>query len=397
MSLKGEYSIRKIILLFFLLFVGMIIAGCTHRRTHKTDEHDAYPKAAEEVITNNNVAKFTQEQRSKIDFAVVEAHREPFGPIIRTTAQIQPAPGDERIITAKTSGTTFFSNDNILEGKAVSVGQNLFSIDGGGMADNNLLVRYAEAESEYRRTKAEYERKQELVKDNIVSQSDLLKAKTDYSKAEAIYNNLHNNFATGKQIINSPINGFVISVLVRNGDYVETGQPVLIVSQNRNLLLKAELQPKFYDVLSKITSANIRLMNNNQMYTLEALGGRIISYGKSTDISNPLIPVLFQINNKAGFLPGSFVELFIKTQTDAQAITVPNEAIIEEMGNYFAYVQLTPELFEKRLIKKGATDGIRTKIMEGIAEGERVVSKGAIMIKLSQASGALDTHSGHVH
>jgi len=362
-----------------------------------SDEHEANEAAADAEITSSNGARFSKEQSWKIDFATFEARREPFGQIIRATAQIQPSQGDERVITAQAGGTVFFPNDNVVEGKAVNAGQVLFSIDGSGMADNNLSVRYAEAESEYRRAKAEYDRKQELAKDNIVSQSDLLKAKTDFSNAEAVYNHLHKNFATGKQIVSSPMNGFVTGVLVRNGEYAEAGQAVLVVSQNRNLLIKAELQPKYYNVLSQITSANIRLMNSNRTYSLEELGGRVVSFGKSTDIANPQIPVLFQVNNKTGMLPGSFVELFIKTQTNTQAITIPNEAIIEEMGNYFVYVQLTPELFEKRMIKKGVTDGVRTEITEGVAEGERVISKGAMMVKLSQASGALDPHAGHVH
>jgi len=91
------------------------------------------------------------------------------------------------------------------------------------------------------------------------------------------------------------------------------------------------------------------------------------------------------------------VELFIKTQTSARALTVPSGAIIEEMGSFFVFAQLTPEVFERRPIKKGVTDGIRTEILEGVKEGERIVSKGATLVKLAQASKALDPHSGHVH
>ena len=365
--------------------------------TAYSNEHDAHEAAVNAAVSSSNGATFSKEQSWKVDFATVEARSEPFGQIIRATAQIQPSQGDERVITAKTNGTVFFPNVNIVEGKFVNAGQSLFFIDGSGMSDNNLSVRYAEAESEYNRAKAEYERKTELSKDNIVSQSDLLKVKTDYTNAEAAYNNLRRNFATGKQSISSSISGFITRVPVQNGQYVEAGQPVLVVSQNRDLLLRAELQPKYFDILGSITSANIRLLNSNRTCTLEELGGRMLSYGKTADSANPLIPVVFRVNNKTGLLPGSFVEMFIKTQTNVQAVTVPNEAIIEEMGNYFVYVQLTPEFFEKRPIRKGATDGIRTEITEGITAGERVVSKGAILVKLAQASGALDPHAGHVH
>ena len=85
------------------------------------------------------------------------------------------------------------------------------------------------------------------------------------------------------------------------------------------------------------------------------------------------------------------------TVTNSEALTLPNSAIIEEQGNYFLFVQVTPELFEKREIKTGATDGIKTEIVQGITADERVVTKGAILIRLAQATGALDAHSGHVH
>jgi RND family efflux transporter MFP subunit len=361
---------------------------------------DAQHAAEDEAVVSSNAILFTKEQSWKVDFATEEVRKEPFGQVIRTIAQIQPAQGDERVISAKASGTALF-NANITEGKAVNAGQTLFTIDGSGTADNNLAVRYAEAESEYSRAKIEYERKTELAKTNIVSQSDLLKAKTEFTNAEATYNNLRTNFSAGKQSVSSPISGFVTRVLVQNGQFVEAGQPIVVVSQNRDLFIKAEVQPRFFDVLTHITSANIRTLNNNRTYTLEELNGRVLSYGKTADISNPLIPVVFQVSvgakNFSPLLTGSFVELFIKTQTSTQALTIPNEAIVEEMGNFFVFVQLTPEWFEKRVVKTGVTDGIRIEIKDGVQAGERIVSRGAILVKLAQTSGVLDAHAGHVH
>jgi hypothetical protein len=70
---------------------------------------------------------------------------------------------------------------------------------------------------------------------------------------------------------------------------------------------------------------------------------------------------------------------------------------MEEQGIYFVYIQKTPELFEKREVTTGSSDGIRIEIIRGLADNERIVSKGAILIKLSQSTGTLDAHSGHVH
>jgi len=361
-----------------------------------TNVAEAQHAAAEAAITSINGVVFTKEQSWKVDFATEKIAKKPFGQIIRTTAQIQPSQGDEQIVVARTSGTVAF-NANVTAGKSVNSGQTLFSIDGSATTDNNLAVRYVEAESEFNRAKAEYERKTELAKDNIVSQRDLLQARAEFVRAEANYNNLKRNFSAGRQNVSSPIGGFVTRVLAQNGQFVEAGQPVLVVSQNRDLFLKAELQSRFFDLLGKITSANIRTLHNNRVFSLDELNGRVLSFGRSADINNPLIPVVFQVNNTVGLLPGSFVEMFIKTQTNAQAITVPNEAIVEEMGNFFVFVQLTPEYFEKQLVQIGVTDGFRTEITRGISAGDRVVSKGAILLKLAQVSGALDAHAGHVH
>lgn len=362
-----------------------------------TNEQDAQHASAEAVATSTSGAVFTKEQSWKVDFATDEVRRESFGTVIRTVGQIQPSSGDERIISARTSGIVLFPGDNVVVGKSISAGQSLFTIDASGMADNNLSVRIAEAKNEYNRAKMDWERKNELAKDNIISQSELLKARTDFDNAEANYNNLRRNFGSGRQSVSSPISGYITSVNVRNGQYAEAGEDVLAVSQNRNLFIKAKIRPKYFEKLKDISTVNFRLMDKNQNYTLEELGGKLVSFGKSTDIANPLIPVIFQINNRADLLSGSFVEMFIKIQNQGTPIVVSNEALVEEMGNYFVYVQLTPEYFEKRLVKKGDTDGFLTEIIEGISEGERVVSKGAILVKLAQSAGAIDAHSGHVH
>ena len=146
-----------------------------------------------------------------------------------------------------------------------------------------------------------------------------------------------------------------------------------------------------------MATANIWTIEENLTYTLEELNGKVLSVGKTTTSDNFLIPVTIQINNIGSFVPGSFVELYLKTISDSRALTIPNSAILEEQGSFFLYVQVNQELFEKREIKTGVTDGINTEIIGGLADDERIVTKGALLIKLAQATGTLDAHSGHVH
>jgi RND family efflux transporter MFP subunit len=310
---------------------------------------------------------------------------------------VLPAQNDQVLVSAKTNGIVIFLDDDIVEGKSVNNGQVLFSISGKGYADNNSSVRYMEAKNNYEKAKSDYDRAKELAKDKIVSERELLDAKNQYDNARVIYENLTENFDETGQRVASSVNGYIKHVYVQNGEHVEPGQPIVSLVKNKKLLLHAEVQQKYAPILSNISSANIRPSYTTETYTLEELNGKILSHGKHTNDDNYLIPVSIQIDNNDRFISGGFVEIYLKTINNTEAITIKNSAIMEEQGNYFVFVQLTPELFEKREIKPGGTDGLKTEIINGITSTERVVTMGAILIKLAQVTGTLDAHSGHVH
>ncbi len=362
------------------------------------DAHKAIHAAEEEEeLSTVNASTFTKEQSWKIDFATEPVQQSVFGPVIKTTAQVQSAQGDEVLVTSRTNGIIKLSSENILEGKSVSVGQELFSISGSGLADDNSAVRYMEAKNRFDQASMDYERALTLSKDKIVSEKDLLAARSEFENAKVIYESLSENFNAAGENIKSPMNGFVKQLFVQNGQYVEAGQAIVNVSQNRKLVLRAEVQQKYANVLGTIKTANIRTLYDDQSYTLEQLNGKVLSYGRSANDGNYQIPVSLEIDNVGHFVPGSFAEVYLKIQTNEYSLTVPNSALLEEQGVFFVFVQITPELFEKREVLPGSTDGIRTEILNGITVNERIVSKGAVLIKLSQATGTLDAHSGHVH
>ncbi len=365
--------------------------------THEHNHGEAHEHEHGHTSTPANGITFTKEQSWKIDFATEVCQPTRFGSIIRTSAQVLPSQGDERQVSAKASGIVVFSNPNLVEGATVSAGQKLFSIESNGMADNNMGVRFQEALSNYQSAKSDYERKQGLAADKIVSQSELERSRAAYESAKASYDNLKGNFSKSGATVSAPISGYVKSINVLNGAFVEAGQPVVTVSQNRDLFIRATVQPRYYNQLRHITDATFTLPNDGKTYSIESLGGSLVSYGKSTDANNPLLPVTFRFRNTVDLMSGNFVTLYIRCDADGEVLTIPNAGLVEEMGNYFVFVQINPELFEKRLVTIGATDGIRTVITSGIKAGERIVSKGATMVKMAQGAGALDPHAGHVH
>ena len=389
--------------------------SCTHDHDHNHDHnhdhehnHDAHNHEGHDHSVNSqqstanshnhgdDAITFPVDQQKKIDFEVVEVVSEPLYQVIRTSAQIVPSQESEKILTATTSGIVTFTNNDLVPGLDVKSGQVLFSIDNEDMADDNLSTRREEVEAEYEKAKLDYERKQALAEDKIISESDLIDARTEYLKAKKHYDNMLKNFPEGKTLHRASITGSISGILVPNNSYVEAGQAIMTLAQNDKLYLRADVQSKYYPVLKDIKTANVKT-NDGIVYTINDLGGRLLSYGKTTDINNPLIPVTFEVKNNGNLIPGSFVEIFITAESNKMGVMLPNSAIVEEMGIYCVFVQTCVDSFEKRIVTKGVTDGSKTQILKGVKAGERVVSKGAVNVKLAQGSAALDPHAGHVH
>ncbi|MGN1256296.1 MAG: efflux RND transporter periplasmic adaptor subunit [Bacteroidaceae bacterium] len=361
------------------------------------DHNQAHEALEEQSSVSGNLVPFTKEMAWKSHFRTEECRMTPFSSSIRVMAQVETAQGEECDVVARAAGVVRMGANPPIEGMNVGKGQTLLVVDGTTTAEGNLDVRLQEAEAVYSRAQAELERKEPLAKDGIVSQSDLQAARADFATAKAQWESLKGLFKSGKQMVTAPQAGYVTQVNVRSGQYVEAGQTLLSLSSNRWLTLRAQLPQNCWPQLPYIHDAHIRVAESDTLVSLASLEGSLLSYGRQVSGGEPLVPVFFRIRNISSFLPGSWVEMHILTRTNSQALTIPTEALIEEMGLYFVYVQHTPELFEKKEVSIGGTDGRRVEVLSGLKAGERVVSKGAVLVKLAHATGTVDPHAGHAH
>lgn len=339
---------------------------------------------------------YLKEQAWKIEFANMEVKKHPFTEVIKTTGQIRPANGDEVIITAKSKGVITWGSTKKLVGSSVNSGETLCMISGAGLTEGNLDTKYKEVKNNYEKNKIDFERVTKLAKDDVVSQKQFQETQLKYKNSLSAFNVIEKNYTDVGQNITSPIQGYIKSVMVSEGEYVEIGQPIASVSQNLKLILTAEVPQNYFSKLSSISSANFITAYNGKIYSTDNLNGKLISYGKTVDNNAYYIPVNFEIENKGEILPGSFVEVLIKTSVIKDALVIPYLALIEEQGNYFVYVQTSGEGFQKRELKIGPDDGMNVQILAGISEGERVVIKGGYQIKLATMSGKMPAH-GHEH
>ena len=95
-------------------------------------------------------------------------------------------------------------------------------------------------------------------------------------------------------------------------------------------------------------------------------------------------------------MPGSFVETYLLTSPRQGVVSVPVSALTDEQGVNYVYVQTDATCYEKREVHIGETDGERVEIKHGLKGGEKVVTKGAMQVRLASASTAIPAHS-HNH
>ena len=337
---------------------------------------------------------FSKEQSWKIDFATAVVEKQNFGGAVKVVAKVVATPQDFTTIVATTSGKVQFVG-NVVEGKEVVAGEPLFYLEGGDVTDNDAAVKYAEAESNYLLAKSDYERKKLLFNDMVVSERELEAAEALYKQTEARFLSLKRSFGGGKVTLKAVKNGYIASLLVSNGDYVEPGTPIATVQCNGNYNIVAELPVRFAPQLRNIADVNI-VLPTGEAFSMNSAGGSVVAVGSAANGCN-MLPLTISAGAIDGVVPGSIVTLYITSVSDTKAVVVPRTALVEEMGNFFVFVQNNPISFEKRAVEVGATDGIMVQVLDGVAAGERVVTKGAVSLKLSQGAAALDPHAGHVH
>lgn len=393
-------KMNKILIMSAMCAAVVGLCGCHHQHDHEHEDHDHESEVQRDHHDHPSVngVKFGLEMQQGVAFEVVAAEPRMLGNVIRTVAQVLPAQGDEIILTSKVDGVVSSLSSQWSEGAELKAGQTICLIDASASSTENLRSRQAQAASELERAKREFERVDALHKDKLVLESEWLQAHSDLEKAEAESAAVSKGFDGGCQKVIVSQSGYIASLSVTNGQHVSVGDQIAVVSLSRKHLLKAEVPARCYKDLKHVTGAVVRNMGDREeSWTLYELQGRMLSYGRQTSSSRPLIPISFEIEPNESLVVGSFVDIYIQTESKEENVSVPVGALLEEMGNYFVYVQLHEDFFEKRQVKPGVNNGLFVEIQSGLNPGEKVVSRGAVLVKLQQSAGAVDPHSGHSH
>ena len=383
-------------------------ANCNHDHSHDGHSHDhsAHDHSSHDHSTHNHSKSdahahdhghahgegiaFTKKQAEAVGLKVEKLSELPFYGVIKTAGHLQTPVGNEVVLVATTAGVLYYTQPSLVEGQSVSEGKALAAISAKKLQDGDPLLK---ARLAYETALAEYERAQRLVEDKIVSAKEFEQIRLRYETAKTTYEGQAEGMTERGASLASPITGYVKQLLVPNGSHVEVGQPVAVITQVRRLQLVAEVSERDYTQLAKVSAAHFRPTYSDKLYKTDELGGRLLAYGRSS--VGAFIPVTFEVDNVGDLVAGAYAEVYLLTRPESGVVSVPVSALTEEQGLYYVYVQLCAEEFEKREVHPGRRNGERVEILHGLHHGDRVVTQGAVQVKLASMTTAIP--HGHSH
>jgi multidrug efflux pump subunit AcrA (membrane-fusion protein) len=224
----------------------------------------------------------------------------------------------------------------------------------------------------------------------------------------------------GIAVLSTRIQGKVVSVAVAPGDRVRRGQvlariqslvpgntpptveltaPITGIVSRRNAIVGDAAQPnkelfRLIDPRRLVAEAQVpegivsrvRLQQRARVHRLrdqEQWTGRVSFIGSDADPATRTYPVWIEPSPGTQALPrpGQFVEILL-IESRRTALTVPQQAIVEEGPLRFVFVQ-RGHGFERRLVRTGAEDAENVEILSGVAAGDTVAVNGSYELLLA--------------
>lgn len=369
------------------------------------DEHAEEASPAVIIGSGGGTIPFLKEQQWNTEFMTRTAEKKNLATYFSTMGELMPVSNAEATVSAPLSGIISGAKALPYIGKKVAKGEVVAYIEPpvrleGGMGQ--LTAGYAEAKNRVTLAKQEYDRAKRLYDAKIAPLKRVEEAELSLSSArsaleplEKALNSVKGEAGTGRIAVRAPVSGTVVEIAATNGKGVEAGQSILRIINTGTLWLKANLPAADAGKAAQAAGAT---------FTVTGLEGefrpsRLVTVGDMLDPQTRTLPVIFEVPNKGSRLKvGMFANVTIRTGEAKNALVVPVEALVEDEGRWFIYIQTAGETFERREVKIGVRDKGYVQVLEGLKDHERVVSKGAYYVKLAATAGkGIDPHAGHGH
>src|SRR5262245_17175895 len=244
-------------------------------------------------------------------------------------------------------------------------------------------IRQREADLDLAKTNVE--RSRNLFQRQLLPQQTLDDAEAKYQSAQAALDlaraqntqsqsrldelriNLQNT------IITSPVNGFVARRAADPGAFVSQNAPIVDVVDITRVRLVANIIEKDLKQIGVGDTARVEV----DAFPGENFMGRIARVSPVLDPSTRTAPIEVEISNDQYRLkPGMYARVGIITESHANALVVPTNSVVDANGTRGVYLSVN-NVAAFHPVKIGIEGNEQTEILDGVSEGDRVVTTGA--------------------
>jgi RND family efflux transporter MFP subunit len=182
---------------------------------------------------------------------------------------------------------------------------------------------------------------------------------------------------------------------------VAPGEVLFRIVNARELWIRARVPEQDAARLRQDRDAHFQIAGLDTWQTIQVTGGApgasLVTVGRTVDRRSRTVDVIYALAEPSEELRvGGLVRVSLPTGGDFSGVVVPRSAIIDDQGRSVVYVQIDGEHFEERMVRLGPRAGDRVAVTRGLAAGERVVTRGAHLVRLAAKAGTGDPH-GHIH
>jgi multidrug efflux system membrane fusion protein len=280
---------------------------------------------------------------------------------------------------------------NLRDGAPVKKGDVLFRID---PRPYEAALRQAEANAlrdaaGREQAQSQARRYQELLEKNFISKEAFAQIRTNAATAEATAKasqaalenaRLNLEYCT----IRSPLDGYIGRVLLQAGNLVKANDinPLVVINQVRPIYVNfAVPEQTLGEVRQRMAQAPLAVE------VLPAAGqqahpvGRLIFVDNAVDPSTGTIRLRAQFDNQDATLwPGQFVNVSLRLYEQRDALVVPTQAVQSGPEGQYVYVVDKDLIADMRRITLQRTEGESAIVASGLAEDERVVTRGQLRL-----------------
>jgi len=343
------------------------------------------------VLKNSALLELSQEERKAIDVKSVKIGRRPMRNQLRAMGKVLAPQTKKAIVSYAFPARISDIHANI--GDWVEPGQKLVTLQSEEVG--KARAEFFKAQADFELAKRNLEREKNLFDRGVGAQKNLLTTEAEFKVAEVGMNaaekKLHVLGFTEEMVqelekahqinpiisLYAPIGGKVIASSAVRGAMVDQNTEILIIMDPTVLWVEAEIYER--DIAKIKIGQEVEV--SVPAYPEEVFPGKISYICDVLKEDSRTITVRTEIRNKEFKLkPGMFSDMTILLNHPDVVLTVPETAVLDDRDRKIVFVSVA-QGFRLQDVKVGIKEGGYWEILEGLTEGDEVVTAGNYQLK----------------